>query len=204
MKALLTLTVLVAFLLGGAAAPSPSVLDVTIGGVTRQFDGRTLLARKDATTLTVSHDVSYGRSMTYRAIPLRALLASFAPFAPDAIEIRAIDGFVAQIPRKLFEREAIPWIAVEDPDDPWPTLPGKAASAGPFYLIWQNPERSGISPEQWPYAMAELPTVSSPTQRWPGLKVENSLPPEASLRRGQAAFFANCLACHRLAGRGEG
>lgn len=204
MRAWLTLTLLLALLLGSAAAPAPPMLEMTIGGVTRKFDSRTLLARRDSAVLTVAHDVSYGRSMTYRAIPLRVLLQSFGPDAADTVEIRATDGFVAQIPRALLESEANPWIAIEDPTDPWPRLPGKVISAGPFYLIWQNPERGGISPEQWPYAIAALRAVASPNQRWPGLRVAESLPPDAVVRRGQAAFFANCLACHRLAGSGEG
>lgn len=204
MRASFTLTMLLALLLGGAAAPSPSALAVTIGGVTRQFDSRTLLARRDAATLTVPHDVSYGRSMTYRAIPLRGLLAAFAPDPADTIEVRATDGFVAQIPRSLLEGDAIPWIAIEDPARPWPSLPRKTISAGPFYLIWQNPERGGISPEQWPYAMAALSAVPSPGQRWPEMRVADSLPADAPARSGQAAYVTHCLACHRLAGSGEG
>jgi hypothetical protein len=49
---------------------------------------------------------------------------------------------------------AMPWVAVEDPAHPWPHLRGKTVSAGPFYLVWQDPERVRISTEQWAYALA--------------------------------------------------
>lgn len=75
-----------------------------------------------------------------RALPLEGF---------DRLEASAIDGFVAQIPLTLIEVGksgcSVTWIAVEDPNHPWPKLPGKDASAGPFYLVWQYPERSRVS-----------------------------------------------------------
>jgi len=175
-----------------------------MGETTRQFTGAELLARSDVAMLEVPNDASYGRAMSYRAVPLRALLPALRPDATDTMEMRATDGFVAQLPSALIEGEAVPWIAVEDPAQPWPLVPGKTISAGPFYLVWQNPERAGISPEQWPYALASLTAVASPVQRWPAIAVDKSLPAKAPARRGQAVFIANCLTCHRLGDSGEG
>jgi mono/diheme cytochrome c family protein len=93
---------------------------------------------------------------------------------------------------------------VEDPAHPWPNLAGKTVTAGPFYLIWQDAERAGISPEQWPYALASIAAVASPLQRWPSLALPVSLAANAPARRGQAVVFANCFSCHRLGGAGEG
>ena len=196
---------------GQAVTPSPPpapiapattpTLTITSGGATARFTAAQLLARTDATALNVEQDVAYKRAMTFRAVPLRALLGADSG---DTLEVRATDGFVAQLPRALIDGAATPWIAVEDPAQPWPNLPDKTASAGPFYLIWQNPERAGVSPEQWPYQMAALSAVSSPAQRWPTLAVDASVPAHAPARRGQAVFAANCLSCHRLGGAGEG
>ena len=184
-----------------AAEPS---LSLTGGGVMRQFAGADLLARRDAATLDVPHDAAYGRAMSYRAVPLRDLLADLPADGADTIEARATDGFVSQLPRAMIEGASVPWVAVEDPRHPWPFLPGKIVSAGPFYLVWQNPEAAGVSSEQWPYALAALTEVASPVQRWPALAVAASLAPDAPARRGQVVFTANCLPCHRLGGAGEG
>ena len=61
----------------------------------------------------------------------------------------------------------------------------------------------GISPEQWVFALAALAAVPSPLQRWPAISVDASVPEDAPARRGQLAFIANCLPCHRLGGAGE-
>jgi mono/diheme cytochrome c family protein len=200
----LLIVVLIATLAAVPSAAADRSLNLTGSGVTKQFRTTDLLARSDAATITVPHDAAYGRAMTYRAVPLRDLLAELPPDAADTIEARATDGFVLQLPRALIAGPAVPWIAVEDPAHSWPLLPGKAQSAGPFYLVWEKPEAAGISAEQWPYALAALTEVASPVQRWPAIAVATSLPADAVTRRGQAVFIVNCLPCHRLAGNGEG
>ena len=55
--------------------------------------------------------------------------------------------------------------AFEDPANPWPPLSGTTVSAGPFYLVWEQPERSGVGSEQWPYQLATLAGVESPAHR---------------------------------------
>jgi mono/diheme cytochrome c family protein len=197
-------TVLLAGLAGPPAVAGSPVLVMTAGGATRQFTADDLLARHDAAMLAVPLDPSYGRAMSYRAVPLSALLSALPPDAADTVQARAIDGFVAELPRTLIGGTAMPWLAVEEPAHPWPHLPGKTVSAGPFYLVWQDPEAAGISPEQWPYALAALSIVPSPVQRWPAIAVAASVPEDAPARRGQAVFIANCLPCHRLDGAGEG
>jgi mono/diheme cytochrome c family protein len=204
MRLLRMLTVLLAGLATPPAMAAVPVLVVTAGAETRQFTADELLAWRDAATLAVPHDVAYGRATSYRAVPLRTLLSALPPDAADTMEARATDGFVSQLPRALIEGSAVPWVAVEDPAHPWPLIPGKTFSAGPFYLVWQDPERAGISPEQWPYALAALTAVASPVQRWPAIAVDASVPADALARRGQAVFIVNCLPCHRLGGSGEG
>lgn len=203
-RLLCLLAILLTGLAGSSAVSADPALEVTAGGATRHFTADELRTWPNAAAVTASHDPAYNGAMSYRAVPLRALLATLPPDAADTIEARASDGFVAQIPRALIDGAAIPWIAFEDTAHPWPPLPGKTVSAGPFYLIWQDPDRAGISSEQWVYALAALTTVPSPAQRWPAIAVEPSLPEDAPARQGQAAFVANCLPCHRLGGAGEG
>jgi mono/diheme cytochrome c family protein len=179
------------------------MLTLTVGAQTRSFSAAQLSARADAANLAVPADVAYLRAMRFRAVPLRALLAEFGRIDADTIEFRATDGFVAQIPRALIEGRSAPWVAIEDPKHPWPALPRKKASAGPFYLVWQNPRIAGVSTEQWPYNVASITAVASPVQRWPALALDASVPAESPLRRGQTVFVANCMSCHRAGGAGE-
>jgi mono/diheme cytochrome c family protein len=199
---------LIAGSVGQAGADEPSLV-LSHAGITRRFTASELLARPDAAELAIADDVAYGHAARYRAVPLLALLSELPPDSlSDTLESRAADGFVAQIPLSLLRKAstggAVPWIAVEPPGAPWPDLPGKAHSAGPFYLVWQNPERSGVTREQWPYQLASLAVVESPAHRWPQLATDPSLPPNAPARRGELVFAANCLPCHRLNGGGAG
>jgi hypothetical protein len=42
-------------------------------------------------------------------------------------------------------------LAIEPADSVWPPLPGKNASAGPFYIVWTGASAATIRSEQWPY-----------------------------------------------------
>jgi mono/diheme cytochrome c family protein len=191
--------------LAGAAEPS---LTLDLGGVQHRFTASELLTRPDAADIDIPNDHDYRRATHYRAVPLLPLLADLPPDRFDTLEARALDGFVAQIPLSLVrqgaEGGAIAWIAVEPPGQSWPNLPGKTTGAGPFYLVWQHPERSGVISEQWPYQLASLTAVESPAHRWPQLAADPSLPPEAPARHGQQVFVTHCLPCHRLNGGGAG
>lgn len=205
------LALLAFFLAGLAAAPSSAaerVLTLTFGEETRRLTAEQLLARPDAASVTIPNDVTYRRAITYRAVPLVALIGEAALERADTIESRAADGFVSQIPAALVRKGtkggAVAWVAIEDPAAPWPNLPEQEASGGPFYLVWENPERSGIATEQWPFALVALMGVAHPVHRWPQLAVDAALPDTAPERLGQASFIRNCLPCHRMKGAGEG
>jgi mono/diheme cytochrome c family protein len=193
--------------IGAARADAPT-LAVSLGDKTQVYTAIELLARADAATIAIPADVAYGRPMTFRAVPLLALVPAASDPALDTIEARASDGFVSQLPRALIDKGAsggsVAWVAVEDPAAPWPNLPDKQASAGPFYLVWEHPERSGIGSEQWPYQTIALTGAESPAHRWPQMAVDVSLPADAPARRGQEVFTVQCLPCHRMKGAGEG
>jgi hypothetical protein len=134
-----------------------------------------LLIRPDARTITIPADVSYRRAMTYRAVPLIALIGDVGKLGFTTIEARAKDGFVSQIPVSLImqgvgrlrrvDRDRRAEGAVAEPA-------GQASERGPFYLVWENPERSSVGSEQWPYALAGLTGVDDPVRRWPQLAVD--------------------------------
>jgi len=183
-----------------------TVVDAT--GASHDFPAATLLARPDVETLRVAGDPAYGdASPAYRAIPLAKLLAGLPVEGADVLKAVALDGFVAQLPAaKALNADpaaAVAYLAIEDPAKPWPTLPGKDVGAGPFYVIWANPKRSGIGPESWPYQTARLELTTSVASRYPEILVDPKLAADAPARRGQAVFVDNCFVCHRMNGGGE-
>lgn len=191
----------------GAGAAEPG-LHVAFGDKVRNFDAATLLARPDVRDITVPNDVAYRREMKFRAVPLLALLEGLPLEGADTLETRATDGFVSQLPMSLVLKAksggSVSWVAIEDPAAPWPKLPGKNDTAGPFYVVWLDPERSHVRQEQWPYALAALTEVEAPARRWPQIAVDASLGPSASARHGQEVYIVQCLPCHRIRGGGEG
>jgi mono/diheme cytochrome c family protein len=183
-----------------------AMLALSTGGGARVLKAEDLLSRPDARTIEIPADVAYKRPMTFRAVPLLALLGNDLDPAFDTLEATATDGFVAQIPLDLVRKGAsggsVAWLAVEDATGPWPPLPGKNFSAGPFYLVWADPQRSGVGTEQWPYQVAALTLAESPAHRWPQMAVADDVPAGAPSRRGQEVFTAQCLPCHRMKGAG--
>ncbi len=184
------------------SAQADALIDLNIDGVTRTFTQTALLTRPDAVDITVPHDASYPNAMRYRAVPLADLMSGLALPPDSVLEALASDGFAAQLPMDLVANRnsatAVAYVAIEDPSRPWPKLPGKSVSAGPFYLIWAGKKAASIRDEQWPYQIAHLATRPSAVKRWPALAVDASLPATDPIRAGQNLFVTECLACHRL------
>jgi mono/diheme cytochrome c family protein len=203
MRALVLLCFL---LLTGLAQADEPTITVTVGKDTRSFTRGELLARSDATTIQVARDVTYSVPMTYRAVPIASLLAGMTLPTESVIEAVALDGFIAQLPLDLVlntdESKAVAWLAIEPVDHPWPPIPGKDVSAGPFYNVWTGAEVGSIRSEQWPYNLAKLVSQPSPASRWPALAVNTALLPTDPVRAGQDLFVVQCLPCHKLNGAG--
>ena len=181
-------------------------ITVTVGDQTRIFTRDQLLARPDAATIQVPRDITYRVPMTYRAVPVASLLEGMTLPPNSVIEAIALDGFIAQLPLDLAlntdESKAVAWLAIEMADQPWPHVPEKDASAGPFYIVWTGAEVGSIRSEQWPFQMAKLVSQPSPAACWPALAVDPGLPPTDPIRAGQALFVVQCLTCHKLNGAG--
>jgi mono/diheme cytochrome c family protein len=203
MRALVLLCFLLLPALGQADEPT---ITVTVANDTRSFTRGELLARSDTTTIDVAHDVTYRVPMTFRAVPVASLLAEMTPPSDGVIEAVSLDGFVAQLETDLVlntdESKAVAWLAIEPADHPWPPMPGKGVSAGPFYIVWTGAAVGTIRSEQWPYQTAKLISQPSPATRWPALAVNSALPPTDPVRAGQALYIVQCLPCHKLNGAG--
>jgi mono/diheme cytochrome c family protein len=121
--------------------------------------------------------------------------------ADAVLEAVAQDGFVAQLPRDLVyagDREAVAYVAIEVADEPWPSIPGKDRSAGPFYIVWLGEHAPSVPAVEWPYQVLSLAVQDAPTKRWPSLAVDPMLPSLDPARGGQILFVSKCLSCHML------
>jgi mono/diheme cytochrome c family protein len=162
-----------------------------------------LLKHPAAQTVQIVDDVSYKRNMTYRAVPLAVLLPGV--LAQNHVQAVALDGFAAELAAAplLSQSGAQAWLAVEDPAQPWPPLAKGKPSAGPFYLVWTQPQASGISPEQWPFQISTIKQLKTVAERFPALLPDPALAVDDPVNQGFALFQKNCLACHRLNGAGD-
>ncbi len=184
-----------------ATALPAAELQLELPAGPRRWSSEQLLAHPQAQTITIERDVTYKKTMHYRAVPLASLLESIQP--GDHLQAVALDGFAAELPAAplLSKQGARAWLAVEDPAKPWPRLSKSKPSAGPFYLVWQDPQAGQIGPEQWPFQVARFRVLEPLGKRFPALLPAANA--EAQVQAGFAQFQKNCLACHRLNGAGD-
>jgi mono/diheme cytochrome c family protein len=182
------------------------VLAVFDGGVRLEFSQSELLARPDVRTITVNDSVYHQRITQFKAIPIANLFKGL-PMADDAVvQCTGSDGFSALL-RKTRLLAADPkashaYLAIEDPAHPWPNLAGQASSAGPFYVVWTDPQASAIGREEWPFRIASFTVIADARSLFP-----HSYPAADAGRAvtaGFKTFQKNCLACHRMNGDGAG
>lgn len=192
---------MLAALLSLSSGAQGAELRLELGAHKRIWSSAQLLAHPQARHIEIIEDVSYKRSMSYRALPLAALLDGVQP--GDHLQALALDGFAAELPAAtlLNQSGAQAWLAVEDPLLPWPPLaPGKH-SAGPFYLVWQNPAASHIGPEQWPFQVVRIRKLAAVAERFPQLLPAADAP--AQVHAGLLQYQKHCMACHRLNTAGD-
>ncbi|MDH4569646.1 cytochrome c [Pseudomonas sp. BN414] len=176
-------------------------LTLDLPGGTRTWDTAALLAHPQAQEVTITDDVSYKKTMRYRAVPVAVLLEGVEP--DEHLQAVALDGFAAELAAAplLNDKGARAWLAIEDPAKPWPPLAADKPSAGPFYLVWTDPKAARIGPEQWPFQVARIRYLPSVSERFPALLPADDA--SAEVQAGFAQFQKNCLACHRLNGAGD-
>jgi len=176
-------------------------LRIDLGHGAKVWTTAQLLARADAATVTIADDVAFGRYMTYRAVPLHTLLPGLRP--DQHLQFVATDGFAAEIPAStiLNHQGAQAWLAVEDPAHPWPASADNGKRAGPFYLVWTDPQAAHVTTEEWPYQLAAIRAIPAVDARFPAIVPQADA--GADVRRGYAVFKRTCFACHTMNGEGD-
>lgn len=195
--------IIVLLLLILAGPTSAAELTIALDHSRTTWQTAELLKHPAAQTVQIVDDVSYKRNMTYRAVPLAVLLPGLK--VQNHVQAVALDGFAAELAAAplLAQSGAQAWLAVEDPAHPWPPLANGKPSAGPFYLVWTQPQVSGISPEQWPFQISTIKQLKTVAERFPALLPDPALAADDPINQGFALFQKNCLACHRLNGAGD-
>ena len=190
--------------IAGGAAAEPS-LTVAVGGKTAIYTAAGLLSLPAATTVTVPADAIYKRGMSYRAVPLAALLGGAG--ADDDIRFFAADRATATIRAPLLLAKGpglVAWLAIETADAPWPPLKaGDAATAGPFYLVWSGTDKSAAAAVPWPYQIARIEEVQAAAKRFPMLLPAARVAANHPIRAGFVVYQKQCMPCHTLNGGGD-
>lgn len=202
-RACLLKSIFALFALLIALPASAAQLTIELDHTHKTWQTADLLKHPQAQTVQIVDDVSYKRTMSYRAVPLAALLPGLKP--ESHLQAVALDGFAAELTAAplLETHGSRAWLAVEDPAQPWPALAEGKPSAGPFYLVWTDPQAGHISPEQWPFQISGIKQLKTVVERFPALLPDPKLAANDPINQGFALFQKNCLACHRLNGAGD-
>jgi mono/diheme cytochrome c family protein len=171
----------------------------------RSYTRTELLKRPDVTLIHVAQDPAYdGKPRTYQAVPFHALWKDISLPGDALLQFDCLDGFSAPIAKdrvlNASGSAAIAYLAVESADAPWPRNP-KGISPGPFYLVWLNPEKSGIQREEWPFQLASFELKGALSTSYPAILPDARAP--ASVQRGFQVFVESCFACHTMNRQGE-
>lgn len=161
------------------------------------------------TILKVEKDPAYGgRSMAYEAVPVYSLFKGIDVPKGGVLQYRCLDGFSAAISMERLlnssPEKSIAYLAIE-PERKWPQLPDKRGgqTAGPFYVIWSNPEASQINREEWPYQVVGFEVKKSLQDSYPDIFPDPALSESSAIRNGFKVFAQVCFNCHTMNLQGE-
>lgn len=192
-----------------AAMHEPS-LRIEIDKKTVTFTRSQLLSMKEITSVRINNNRAYpGVDMTYTAIKLCDLLKPYRIHSKTMLEFIAADQFAVLIPAKKImqcgKNDAIGYLAIE-PKKKWPIIKNNTdTTAGPFDVIWVNPEKSYISDEYWAWSTIKIvghdkldpnkfvtpPKVDDPTIR-------------KQVINGYDIYISHCAGCHTMNNIGKG
>jgi len=199
--------ILAAFALVSLNAVAAEATLVIVTGQERvTFSQSQLLSRRDNKTISVADSVYRQRLTRFKAIPIANLFKGLAVPELAVVQCNGMDGFSANLEKtRLFSTDpkaSKAFLAIEDPKRPWPHLSGKTTSAGPFYLVWTNPQASAIGSEEWPYQIASFVVLSDPRSVFS--KAYPAADAAPNIQNGFKSFQKNCFPCHKMNGNGAG
>jgi mono/diheme cytochrome c family protein len=187
--------------------PEPEI-SITLHDTVRKFGRDELLHSPLAQKITVENDPTYHTKMTYTAVPASLVFGGVDAEPGSTLLFTCTDGFSAPISAErvlsMNPSSSMAYIAVEEPTAPWPLINKGDVhkSAGPFYLIWQNPEASKIGSEEWPYQLTGFELKPPVEKQFPLVTPDVKLSESSSIKKGYRLFLQNCFSCHTMNGQG--
>ena len=188
--------------------PADPQLILKVEGETRTFSRSQLLQMKELRTLVVEKDVTYSNQQkTYSAIPVAVLFKGMKTEGSSTLLFSCLDGFSAPISASRILNQdpkgSMAYIAIQKPDEKWGAVKGDSEqTAGPFYLVWDHPEKSKIVTEEWPYQLAGFESKPSIEKQFPKTAPDQKLSEKSPIKKGYQIFMRNCFACHTVNGEG--
>jgi mono/diheme cytochrome c family protein len=177
--------------------------------INKAYTTESLLKNKHTKTIKIPSDPSYKNEPgEFKAIPLNILFKEYKLNNEMVIQFHCTDGFSAPFNTTLALNskpdKSIAYLAIEEPNNKWTNLPKKKLGAGPFRIVWVNPEKSNIVQEQWPYMISSFSIKESLKASYPKIYPSDTLEANHDAHKGFKVFLNNCFACHRMNKQGEG
>ncbi|MEM9174805.1 MAG: cytochrome c [Myxococcota bacterium] len=159
-------------------------------------------------------DPYHGRSMTYRAVPLRCVLdrgfasrGGAAGLADEGLLLRALDGYTRPVSGRTL-LEAGGYVAfgetarLEDParGAAFSPIDRRQVDPAPFYMIWRGPDQADPHETPWPYQLARIEVA--PFEAAFPATVPDGLADEDPGWVGYRRFQRACASCHAINGQG--
>lgn len=175
--------------------------------LTISIDGKkTVLSRDDLVkhvekiNVVIDNDRAYPQQqMHHEAVPLCKLLASFPIDKQSMVELISTDDFHVFVPAAKImncNKEASMALLAIEPNKKWPIINNHTnTTAGPYEIIWLQPEKSLISNEYWAWSVVEIKLNQY-------LRQANVIQPPktniSSVRDGYKIYISHCEGCHTM------
>jgi mono/diheme cytochrome c family protein len=190
----------------GAAADYATELHfVRNGAPVRTVDLATLKANCQVQTVTID-DPYYQRRKSFLACPIADVLRLGFGQPADALAsqnflLRARDGY-AKPASGAHLAEPGGFLAFADADRAhgddagWELIDRKQVDPGPFYMVWQDPQKHDPSSYPWPYQLNSI-EITVLESAYPHIVPEGAAT-DAPAYAGYLTFRSQCIACHAI------
>ena len=196
-----------------AETQEPVLTIKTLSGE-KVFTKSDLLKLPGVKSLTIENDPAYpalkgtGQKITYKlAVPAASVFKNLGLDLDSTVMFKCLDGFSGPISLKRMTSQdadgSMAYIAIEDSS--WRKLKSDSpVTAGPFYLVWENPEKSKIVTEEWPYQLAAFEvSTKSLSELYPDAAPAADIKVGSATEKGFKTFVTNCSVCHSINGNGS-
>ncbi|WP_020406690.1 c-type cytochrome [Hahella ganghwensis] len=206
----LILGVLLVILHSGSYAAAENGFTIRAGDQTVHWTKEQLLSHPAKQQLTIPLLNYPNQTFPVDVVPVAELFQEIDLPDSSVLIFTCLDGYSGVLEKTYLLNEdkdgARAYLAIEPEDHKWPPLPKEAnttkQSAGPYYLVWTNPEKSGIPPEFWPYQLSSLDVKDDLAVLFPGIMPADHIAPNDPVRKGFQVFKTRCMHCHQINGQG--